>query len=128
MNDEANETRAQIPQLPSCMASEEAMVAPMEALRSIGGGQHPWWDRIWTLQEVILPSKALLLWGPLSIPWHGVAGAARSAANRQSSKLVVKMYRPHIVTLNHLLTQINGAENTRGKIEGPMQTVFRWAF
>jgi hypothetical protein len=32
MNDEANETRAQIPQLPSCMASEEAMVAPMEAL------------------------------------------------------------------------------------------------
>jgi hypothetical protein len=38
------------------------------------------------------------------------------------------MYRPHIVTLNHLVTQVNGVENTRGNIESPMQTVFRWAF
>lgn len=34
-----------------------------------------WWSRIWTVQEAILPRTAIVLCGPLSIPWHKIAQA-----------------------------------------------------
>ncbi|KAI1179074.1 heterokaryon incompatibility protein-domain-containing protein [Nemania sp. FL0916] len=32
-------------------------------------GTRPWWDRIWTVQECILPKNSELLYGPIRIPW-----------------------------------------------------------
>jgi hypothetical protein len=127
MNDEA-ETRAQHLHLPSCMASPEAMVAPMEALRSIGWGQNPWWERIWTLQEAVLPSKALVLWGSLSITWNVLAGASRAASTPRSSPLSKRMYAPHVVALSSITTQVNGLVKAYHQSESPMHIAFRWKF
>ncbi|KXH25835.1 hypothetical protein CSAL01_05009 [Colletotrichum salicis] len=35
-----------------------------------------WWRRIWTVQEVCLPSKATVLWGPLEISFQTIMDAA----------------------------------------------------
>ncbi|KAL0939213.1 heterokaryon incompatibility protein [Colletotrichum truncatum] len=35
-----------------------------------------WWSRIWTLQECIASREATVLWGPLSISWAAMLGAA----------------------------------------------------
>ncbi|KAK3360686.1 heterokaryon incompatibility protein-domain-containing protein [Lasiosphaeria hispida] len=32
----------------------------------------PWWSRIWTVQECILPPVCVLLYGPVSMPWDAV--------------------------------------------------------
>ncbi|KAJ8126432.1 hypothetical protein O1611_g7208 [Lasiodiplodia mahajangana] len=32
-------------------------------------GTRPWWTRIWTVQECILPRESELLYGPVRIPW-----------------------------------------------------------
>lgn len=29
----------------------------------------PWWTRIWTVQEAILPPRCLMYWGPWKLPW-----------------------------------------------------------
>lgn len=38
----------------------------------------PWWSRIWTVQEAILPPRAILYWGPYQIPWSTLDKAADS--------------------------------------------------
>ncbi|EHK42151.1 hypothetical protein TRIATDRAFT_29129 [Trichoderma atroviride IMI 206040] len=38
----------------------------------------PWWSRIWTVQEAILPPLATLYWGPCQIPRSTLAKAADS--------------------------------------------------
>lgn len=37
----------------------------------------PWWNRIWTVQEAILPPQAILYWGPLQLPWNLLHQAAQ---------------------------------------------------
>ncbi|RYF13149.1 MAG: HET domain-containing protein, partial [Oxalobacteraceae bacterium] len=29
---------------------------------------NPWWSRVWTIQEAIIPSSAIFHWGPLTLP------------------------------------------------------------
>ncbi|KAM0461561.1 hypothetical protein ACHAPV_004267 [Trichoderma viride] len=38
----------------------------------------PWWSRIWTVQEAILPPLATLYWGPCQIPWSTLDKASES--------------------------------------------------
>ncbi|KAI1189208.1 heterokaryon incompatibility protein-domain-containing protein [Nemania serpens] len=33
-------------------------------------GTRPWWTRIWTVQECILPKESELLYGPIRVPWR----------------------------------------------------------
>ncbi|KAL1606294.1 hypothetical protein SLS60_003696 [Paraconiothyrium brasiliense] len=117
--DEADETQSKPVEVPSCLASEKAVEAAMEALESILIGQNPWWERIWTLQEVILPSKALMLWGPLSIDWAVLAAG-------QSVPSLIWDY--HSRTLNKLVTQVIGLQFARRKTESPIDVAFRWGF
>jgi hypothetical protein len=36
----------------------------------------PWWRRIWTVQEALLPPKATLYWGPYEISWNALLECA----------------------------------------------------
>lgn len=58
------------PPVPSCLQSPAAVLGAMRALTSIGPQEHPWWHRIWTAQEAILPSSKTLIWGPLELHWE----------------------------------------------------------
>lgn len=55
---------------PSCFRSPDAVMGATRALRSIGPQEHPWWHRVWTAQEAILPSSKTLIWGPLELDWE----------------------------------------------------------
>ncbi|KAM0420554.1 hypothetical protein ACHAPT_011723 [Fusarium lateritium] len=48
------------------------------AFKSMGPHGNIWWHRIWTVQEVILPPDAAVQWGPLTISWTELLGAATS--------------------------------------------------
>lgn len=50
----------------------------LKALRSIGRRECPWWNRIWTVQEAVLPPAAMVFWGPFTINWQILLSVARS--------------------------------------------------
>jgi hypothetical protein len=62
--------------IPSCIQLPSTVKGPIQALDSIGVDKHQWWKRIWTVQEVILPPRKVLLWGPLQIPWDTLSSCA----------------------------------------------------
>ncbi|KAH8759828.1 heterokaryon incompatibility protein-domain-containing protein [Diaporthe sp. PMI_573] len=37
---------------------------------------NPWWTRIWTVQEAILPSRCFVYWGPCKLPWDQLERAS----------------------------------------------------
>lgn len=41
-------------------------IAVTDALMHIG--QSPWWRRVWTVQETVMPPKAMILYGPVVVP------------------------------------------------------------
>ncbi|KAL7785295.1 heterokaryon incompatibility domain-containing protein [Trichoderma ceciliae] len=51
----------------------ETASAALKALINV-----PWWSRIWTVQEAILPPKATIYWGPCEIAWDVVDRASDS--------------------------------------------------
>ncbi|PVH72567.1 hypothetical protein DL98DRAFT_610493 [Cadophora sp. DSE1049] len=47
-----------------------------KAFRSMVMHGNPWWSRIWTVQEAVLPPSASVVWYSLSIPWITLDRAA----------------------------------------------------
>ncbi|VUC27684.1 unnamed protein product [Clonostachys rosea] len=112
---------------PPELESEEAFEEPIQALRSISTGQNQWWQRVWTLQEAILPSKGLVLWGPLSIPWDVVINAGF---------VHLRTYIPALNNVTHaqrdilfsLFSHTVGLQWAKEATHGPLDTAFRWNF
>lgn len=47
--------------------------------------QQPWWTRMWTLQEAVLPSKRTLVNGPYSILWETFSLASKASRRHTMS-------------------------------------------
>ena len=62
--------------LPSTIATPEATEAAKRAFEYMI--LHPWWSRIWTVQEAILPPTSIFIWGPLSISMETMSLAAKT--------------------------------------------------
>lgn len=63
--------------VPACLASVSDFKGPSQALSNISPGVHPWWERVWTVQEIILPARKSFLWGPLQLSWDTLTACAR---------------------------------------------------
>lgn len=50
--------------------------------------QADWWKRLWTVQEVILPASASVLWGTESIPWSLFESASWASCEQGSWPLL----------------------------------------
>lgn len=57
------------PMPPFCLSSEEVKKV-MKVLLLIHPFGNQWWQRIWTVQEVVLPQKKTCFWGSLVLPWE----------------------------------------------------------
>ncbi|CAM1508702.1 Fc.00g055500.m01.CDS01 [Cosmosporella sp. VM-42] len=64
--------------LPSSLGSDESFLGPFRALEFLSIEHNPWWARVWTVQEAVLPPDQKLLWGPLSISWEIVVQSVRT--------------------------------------------------
>lgn len=61
---------------PQCMSSDKLFNKAMEAFSTISVAKCPWWHRVWTVQEAIIPKDALFVWGPLTLSWATATSAA----------------------------------------------------
>jgi len=110
----------------------------------------PWWTRIWTVQECVLPKYCVLMYGPVQMPWltvlDGVSNLLRHrnsccalVADIQESfnlehveELQTLRHKYHVmdqkISLEHLLRQFRHREatNPRDKVYGLLGLVNDW--
>lgn len=51
------------------VAKEPRLRRGVLALQHILDTHNPWWTRVWTVQESLLPKTGLYIWGPLTLTW-----------------------------------------------------------
>lgn len=90
---------------------------------------NPWWSRVWTIQEAILPKVAILMWGTLSIDWDLVVKASKNLRSSEragiysaSFRVKRRIYTPLLRRLQYPMHGFRHAEND----DGPLELLMRW--
>ncbi|KPM41056.1 hypothetical protein AK830_g5507 [Neonectria ditissima] len=52
----------------------------------------PWWGRIWTVQEAILPRQAIVCWGPSEISWEWLRRAADRLYDNPGTQMIDEIW------------------------------------
>ncbi|KAK6837922.1 heterokaryon incompatibility protein-domain-containing protein [Apiospora arundinis] len=55
--------------LPLSESLESSIPGAYRALKSLSRIENPWWTRMWTVQEAVLPDNLTFQWGPFTFPW-----------------------------------------------------------
>ncbi|KAF3763375.1 HET-domain-containing protein, partial [Cryphonectria parasitica EP155] len=122
--------------VPPCLASASAFHGPIQALKSISVGTHPWWNRIWTVQESILPANKVFLWGPLQLPWDTLAHCAYAWTGTSDnpaqamwdllSKAPPKAAQDIRDILGHLFCNVIWIDSAHQQRDTPVATTAKW--
>ncbi|KAG6357523.1 hypothetical protein INS49_013400 [Diaporthe citri] len=123
--------------IPACFQSPDAILGALKALSSIGPQKHPWWHRLWTVQETILPSSKKLLWGPLELDWEvldrlantktalGERWASSGGELTGAGNTEIEINGVIDEYLNVLATNVLSV-NGANKGDGPVSTILKW--
>lgn len=82
----------------------------------------PWWSRIWTVQEALLPPKATVYWGPCQLAWDVLDRASESFFNGTAPGIHAE-FRDN-GSLLHLQSALRGLRFSRE--EEPFRLLWRW--
>lgn len=119
---------APLSELPVLFEQSDRGSAARKAFEAFSMYGNPWWSRIWTVQEAIIPSSGILVWGPLSVPRKDVLAAARNLrdlSNLPSLPDGFALYR-HTYTelLRRLLYPVHGFNHS--KTDNALNLLMRW--
>ncbi|KAI0895030.1 heterokaryon incompatibility protein-domain-containing protein [Annulohypoxylon nitens] len=110
-------------------ASSEALSKRfLTALRSISYYECPWWLRIWTVQEAVLPKQSTIVWGPFEIPWDIFILGARTFTFTAFSKLkIVSNLSPEEQwAVFNIFRQVKALANANNLKHDPISVMTRW--
>lgn len=122
--------------MPACFQSPDAVLGAVKALSSVGPQEHPWWHRLWTVQESILPSSKRVLWGPLELDWEvldqlasnkttlGIPWASIGGELTKAGATEIDINGMIYEGLNALVSKVLSV-NGRDKGNGPISTVLK---
>ncbi|CAO2651423.1 Nn.00g039930.m01.CDS01 [Neocucurbitaria sp. VM-36] len=117
--------------LPTLFQSGPKGEAARRAFAAFAMYGNPWWQRIWTIQEAILPQSAEIVWGPLSLSRQHVILAARRLKNGPRGFLTSfsvefqARRRQHDELLRWLLYPVHGILHSWNG-EEPLDLFMRW--
>ncbi|KAH7364712.1 heterokaryon incompatibility protein-domain-containing protein [Rhexocercosporidium sp. MPI-PUGE-AT-0058] len=83
-----------------------------------------WWDRIWTVQEAVLPLAGLVVWGGFSIPWQTLEKACLGILNHNGG---IEIPPNHYDTFNIFTTRVVAVILIKGDPYMPPSSCF-WRF
>jgi hypothetical protein len=114
--------------LPVLFEQSDKGSAARRAFEAFSMYGNPWWSRIWTVQEAIIPSSGILVWGPLFIGRKDVLAAARNLRDLPSLLSLpdaFAFYR-HTYTelLRRLLYPVHGFNHS--KTDNALNLLMRW--
>ncbi|KAL7808824.1 HET domain-containing protein [Trichoderma aethiopicum] len=107
---------------PPWLANEPKRTAASAALKALLNV--PWWSRIWTVQEAILPPKATVYWGPCSLPWTTLDSASDSFFDGSAPAIHAEFWSNGC--LLDLQAALRGLGASRG--EDLFQLLWRWRY
>lgn len=113
--------------VPDCLSSRETILKPMQALGTTTHEKIPCWQRIWTLQEAVLPFKACMLWGALVFAWEMLENIAEAYLPEPSGP-TRDILSPHEDTIYKLVGYVRGIQFAKQSSFGPLDMAFRWQF
>ncbi|KAI1461574.1 heterokaryon incompatibility protein-domain-containing protein [Annulohypoxylon moriforme] len=98
------------------------------ALRSISYYECPWWLRIWTVQEAVLPRQSTIIWGPFEISWDTFLQGARTFTFTSFSKLdIISHMRPEDQwSVFNIFRQVKALANANNLKHDPISVMTRW--
>ncbi|TRX97569.1 hypothetical protein FHL15_001324 [Xylaria flabelliformis] len=116
--------------LPSALADDRpAFDRAMKALRAVAHGHNPWWNRVWTVQEVALPDEVLLVFGNATLPWDIIVTAIHTWTIRgipwRLGQWLSKEQRHYLSELMVHSIWVNVAKK---RYDNPLETLNRWRF
>jgi hypothetical protein len=114
--------------LPVLFEQSDRGLAVRKAFEAFSMYGNPWWSRIWTVQEAIIPSSGILMWGPLSVSRKDVLAAARHLRDLSNLPFLPEgftRYR-HTYTelLRRLLYPVHGFNHS--KTDNALNLLMRW--
>jgi hypothetical protein len=90
---------------------------------------NPWWSRVWTIQEAIVPRSGLFVWGTLTIWRELVTRAARHLRGNKMPEQFNLAFRTHRLRhtplLRRLLYPMHGFRHAELD-DGPLDLFMRW--
>ncbi|KAL2291459.1 hypothetical protein FJTKL_12855 [Diaporthe vaccinii] len=91
----------------------------------------PWWMRIWTVQEVILPPHRFIFWGPCKLPWDLLDRASEAVMDDTQIKppADLRKYAHEFYAsgaFGHLTARVRSMRITVN--EHPLYLFWRWRF
>ncbi|KIX09356.1 uncharacterized protein Z518_00435 [Rhinocladiella mackenziei CBS 650.93] len=112
--------------IPPSLSTPDQLEGAYRAFKTLTLNGHPWWSRIWTVQEVVLPPKVLVRWGPLSLPWSIVAKAASNLCSSRNPAPVSLLKRFYGL-INDFTGPVRGLGIARYG-ESPLDLFQRWRY
>lgn len=117
-----------IKDLPTLFQSSEEGHAARMAFQQFSMYGNPWWSRIWTVQEAIVPTSGELMWGPRSIPRQDVVDAAHNLRDLHEVRNLPVGFAAcryeYCELLRRLLYPVHGFSHP--KTDGPLNLLMRW--
>ncbi|KAH7130993.1 hypothetical protein EDB81DRAFT_763655 [Dactylonectria macrodidyma] len=92
--------------------------------------ERPWWRRVWTVQEAVLPPSLTIVWGPYSIPWQKLEMIREGRHGANSTLLMERLrndaHAEHV--FNRLYDDIAWLGMAKIGDDTPVTFVQRWRF
>ncbi|KAH8664888.1 heterokaryon incompatibility protein-domain-containing protein [Ilyonectria robusta] len=110
--------------VPAFVTSEHEFLAALKALRTISVQEGPWWRRVWTVQEAIIPRDLLFLWGPFTLPWQTMIEAAWGFINFYGDVRDVG----ETGDMGHLSAQLIWLNGSKDDGDPPIGITMHWRF
>jgi len=86
-----------------------------------------WWNRIWTVQEAVLPGKCVVVWGSLSMDWRFFINGARELCEGSHPRHLLGGIFSKLHGVKSLFTsQVRGLQFAGSQVDSPLDLIQRW--
>ena len=111
--------------IPPTLSNIEQLQGARVAFQALILNGNPWWSRVWTVQEVVLPPKAHVLWGALTLPWDTITRAAMKICAPQSGIPPFSFLEVFHDVMDSFTSPVRGLEIAKYG-ENPLNVLQRW--
>ncbi|KPM38419.1 hypothetical protein AK830_g8125 [Neonectria ditissima] len=115
--------------VPASLDSDASFRGPLTALESLSIEHNPWWARVWTVQEAVLPQEMTFMWGSLTMPWETMYHATRTWTGTQPDQLMRRFHVSHDDgVIGGLMAMVIWLKIAKSRDDSPAHLVNRWRF
>ena len=115
--------------IPHCLDSDASFECTVRALQAFSIVGNPWWARVWTVQEAVLPQNKILLWGPLAMTWETLSDATASWVVFTPNSIEVRLHHQwQLDIIGSLMANVVWLDIAKLRTDPPVYLVNRWRF